>query len=176
MKNFNSKPFFILMLITSCILSCQKEDDTISPNSINNKYKVPSITSVKQNFNAKAIFANFNINQEILFREDGPQIEMDWDKSTSKKYKEPISTTPQLDILYTPISLNTKGNAKLFLASIEEDNVLKSKIMCLIYTQSNNISLFSGYVLIFNLNGQLEKKSKYEDGNKVEITQNSRLA
>lgn len=100
-----------------------------------------------------------------------------WDESTTKKYKEPTQTIPQeVDILYTPISLNTGGNAKMFLGSIDDDSTIDSKYIFLIYTTPNNPNLFSGYVFIYDLDGNLENLSKYEEGIKIAVASNSRMA
>ena len=80
------------------------------------------------------------------------------------------------DILYTPIELNTGGNAKMFLASIDDDNTIESKYIFILYTIPENPKLFSGYVFIYDLEGNLENLYKYEEGNKVSIGSNSRMA
>lgn len=174
MKSNILKLLFILATAIFSFLGCQNEEVIDSSISNVTTFKAPSIANAQSYFNANAKLSNLKIN--ILNRTDEDEFSIDWENSTTKKYKEPTVDIPQeVEILYTPIPINTNGNAKIFVASTEQDNVVDSKFFCIIYTNTNNLSLFSGYILIYSLDGYLENIHKYEEGNKVTIPSNDRM-
>lgn len=177
MKNVYSKLLIILSIITLTILGCQKEDDAVTPTNSNERFKVPSINTAKSHFNINNKISILDqSSNRVGFRTDGAEMIIKWDESKTEKYKEETLTIPQqVDILYTPIELNTGGNAKMFLASIDDDDTIESKYVFIIYTAPENPKLFSGYVFIYDLDGNLENLYKYEEGNKVSIGSNSRM-
>ncbi|MFT4781141.1 MAG: hypothetical protein ACI9SD_000821, partial [Pseudohongiellaceae bacterium] len=118
-----------------------------------------------------------NENNELILRNDAAQMTIKWDESETKKYKDETDTSPQqVDILYTPITLSTQGNAKMFLASIDDNGTVDSKYVFIIYTIPENPRLFSGYVFIYDLDGNQENMLKYEEGIIVSTASNSRMA
>ncbi|MGB3606425.1 hypothetical protein, partial [Psychroserpens sp.] len=119
------------------------------------------------NFDSTGLLARANSDTAIL---------PSWDQSKTTVYKHQNHNYPQLvTILYTPIHLPTNGNTKMFIASIERDNLIEEKLFSIFYLPSTNPYLFSGYVLIFNLEGQLEQNIKYIDGIKVEDISTSNM-
>jgi hypothetical protein len=168
MKKINLKSIIILTLVTLSMFSCQKEQDIATPIN-NERFKVPTINASKLYFETNNKIA-INENNELILRNDAAQMTIKWDESETKKYKDETQAIPQqLDVLYTPITLNTNGHIKLFLSSIEVEGVVDSKYVAIIYTSPNDPNLLSGYVLVFNLEGNLEYKYKYIEGVKVDF-------
>jgi hypothetical protein len=168
MKKINLKSIIILTLVTLSMFSCQKEQDIATPVN-NERFKVPTINASKLYFETNNKIA-INENNELILRNDAAQMTIKWDESETKKYKDETQAIPQqLDVLYTPITLNTNGHIKLFLSSIEVEGVVDSKYVAIIYTSPNDPNLLSGYVLVFNLEGNLEYKYKYIEGVKVDF-------
>lgn len=164
-------------MIAIAFFSCQKEEDIATPTSIE-RLKVPSISEAKSHFelNNKIPIRDGN-NNGIEFRTSAATITIKWDESSTKKYKDETDTSPQqVDILYTPITLNTQGNAKMFLASIDDNGTVDSKYVFIIYTIPENPRLFSGYVFIYDLDGNQESMIKYEEGIKVSTGSYNRMA
>ncbi|WP_298900764.1 hypothetical protein [uncultured Psychroserpens sp.] len=140
-------------------VSCQKDDDALE-NS--NQYNIPSIETAKAYFND-------NINLSSLgsssLRNGESLLNSDWDLSKAKKYKD--EPQESLDILYTPIYLPTAGKAKSFVGSVEVNNEMQSKLFILLYKQAENSGAFSGFMMIYNLDGQIEYSYEYTDGQRV---------
>jgi hypothetical protein len=157
------------------MFSCQKEQDIATPIN-NERFKVPTINASKLYFETNNKIA-INENNELILRNDAAQMTIKWDESETKKYKDETDTSPQqVDILYTPITLSTQGNAKMFLASIDDNGTVDSKYVFIIYTIPENPRLFSGYVFIYDLDGNQENMLKYEEGIIVSTASNSRMA
>lgn len=176
MKHINFKPFLFLAIITLTALGCQKEDDITNPTVANERFKVPSVSDAKSHFETYNKVNISSIN-ELALRIDEAEMTIKWDESETKKYKdETQSISQKIDILYTPIELNIKGNAKIFLASINDEGTVDSKYIFLFYTKPDNPKLFSGYVLIYNLDGNLENIYQYKEGDEVQISSNNRIA
>ncbi|WP_298893094.1 hypothetical protein [uncultured Psychroserpens sp.] len=148
---------FVGLLLT---WSCEKDDNT---NESVNQYKVPSIERAKTYFNEKINLSSLETTD--LFRNGDSSLDTDWDKSKSKAYKEEPQET--LDILYTPIYLPTSGKAKSFIGSVEMNGDMQSKIFILFYKQSTNDTAFSGFMLIYNLDGIIEYAYEYDDGQRI---------
>jgi hypothetical protein len=175
MKKINLKSIIILTLVTLSMFSCQKEQDIATPVN-NERFKVPTINASKLYFETNNKIA-INENNELILRNDAAQMTIKWDESETKKYKDETDTSPQqVDILYTPITLSTQGNAKMFLASIDDNGTVDSKYVFIIYTIPENPRLFSGYVFIYDLDGNQENMLKYEEGIIVSTASNSRMA
>jgi hypothetical protein len=175
MKKINLKSIIILTLVTLSMFSCQKEQDIATPIN-NERFKVPTINASKLYFETNNKIA-INENNELILRNDAAQMTIKWDESETKKYKDETDTSPQqVDILYTPITLSTQGNAKMFLASIDDNGTVDSKYVFIIYTIPENPRLFSGYVFIYDLDGNQENMLKYEEGIIVSTASNSRMA
>ncbi|MFT4612401.1 MAG: hypothetical protein ACI8QQ_002428 [Psychroserpens sp.] len=177
MKNINFKSVIILTMIAIAFFSCQKDEDIATPTSLN-RFKVPSISEAKSHFetNNKIPILDDN-NNGIEFRTGAATMTIKWDEASTKKYKDETDTSPQqVDILYTPITLSTQGNAKMFLASIDDNGTVDSKYVFIIYTIPENPRLFSGYVFIYDLDGNQENMLKYEEGIIVSTASNSRMA
>ncbi|TXE15959.1 hypothetical protein ES692_14480 [Psychroserpens burtonensis] len=174
MKNINFKSVIILTMIALAFFSCQKEDDILTP--VNNvRFTVPAVSSAKSYFEANNKVP-FNDDNNFQLRTGPAEMTVKWDKSSTKKYKDETLEIPQqVDILYTPIELNTKSHAKMFLASIDDNGTVDSKYIFLIYTSLENPSSFTGYVLIYSLEGVWENLYKYEDGNRVDINSTNRM-
>jgi hypothetical protein len=177
MKKINFKSVIILTMIAIAFFSCQKDEDIATPTSLN-RFKVPSISEAKSHFetNNKIPILDDN-NNGIEFRTGAATMTIKWDEASTKKYKDETDTSPQqVDILYTPITLSTQGNAKMFLASIDDNGTVDSKYVFIIYTIPENPRLFSGYVFIYDLDGNQENMLKYEEGIIVSTASNSRMA
>lgn len=148
---------FGVLIIT---FSCQKNDEIIEQQ---NTYDIPSIEAARLYFNENSNLGQLGINQH--FRTTSSSLNTDWENSKAKKYKE--EPQDNLDILYTPIYLPTAGHAKSFIGTVEVNGEMQSKIFVLIYTASDNRLAFSGYMLIYDLDGAIEHAYKYQEGQQV---------
>ncbi|MGB3607322.1 hypothetical protein [Psychroserpens sp.] len=173
--------FNIVLYLIICLLltvSCsQKESVTPTIDEIN-PIKVPSVENARSHFdsNSKISLSNFDSTGLLARANSDTAIVPSWDQSKTTVYKHQNHNYPQLvTILYTPIHLPTNGNTKMFIASIERDTLIEEKLFSIFYLPSTNPYLFSGYVLIFNLEGQLERNIKYIDGIKVEDTSTNNM-
>ena len=151
---------FALPVVLCVFVSCQKDD---SPSTTLTKtFNSPTIEAARNYFNANSKYAN-PLNYQA--RSNDPAIDIDWDNSKEKKYKDEPAQT--VDILYTPLYLETEGNAKAFVGSIEQDGQIDSKIFILLYTSSAVVEAFSGYALIYNLDGTLNYGYQYSNGQRI---------
>ena len=141
-------------------LSCQNDDEIAKKM---NQYKTPSIEMAKAHFNDNIDLSSFDTH--LSFRNDSPSLNSDWDRSKAKKYKDELQQP--IDILYTPIYLPTAGKAKSFVGSLEINGEIQSKIFVLLYKQTDNRGAFSGFMLIYNLDAQIEYSYEYTDGQRV---------
>ena len=140
--------------------SCQKEDAITQELD---QYKVPSIEAARTYFNENINLSTFETTYQLRTENGG--FNSDWDNSKEKKYKD--QPEESVDILYTPIYLPTAGKAKSFIGSIEVNGEMQSRIFVLLYTQSNNNTVFSGFMFIYNLDGTIEYAYEYVDGQRV---------
>lgn len=171
MLKSNLKFCSLLFLCFVLFFGCQKEEVTLAPTNTFERFKVPSINDAKSYFEANNKIPIINNSNGISLRTDEIEMTVNWDESSTKIYKEGSQSIPQrVDVLYTPINLNTKGNAKMFLASINNDGFIDSKYVVIFYTKPEDPKLFSGHVFIYDLEGKLELLSKYEEGNKVAVS------
>ncbi|MDG5490442.1 hypothetical protein [Psychroserpens sp. SPM9] len=159
MKHYFKILFLILGIVVSTF-SCQKQDEIISDI---NQYQVPSIETARTYFNDRANLGNLDINYS--FRNGESTLNSDWERSKAKKYKD--EPQENIDILYTPIYLPTSGNAKGFIGTVEINGELQSKIIMLIYTESSNDNAFSGFMLLYDLDGNIEYSYKYSEGQRI---------
>ena len=160
----------IVLSLVLIFTNCEK-DVTLEDQVIESKFSVPNIESAKSYFN---INKNFSINNATAARtiESSLELEVDWENSTEELYKTNIieeeSPDETINILYSPtIDISNRYN-KTFVGSIEIEGVIQSKIISLFYLDSNDYSNFSGYMLIYNLDGNLEYAEKYNSGLRVD--------
>ncbi|WP_299337519.1 hypothetical protein [uncultured Psychroserpens sp.] len=154
------KTAFLFFGMFSILYSCQNNDEIIQEQ---NRYKVPSIDKARQHVNEHIDLSSFGSNPQ--FRTSSNALQTDWENSKAKTYKD--QPEENLDILYTPIYLPTSGHAKGFIGSVEINGDMHSKIFVLLYTESDNRMAFSGVMLIYGLDGQIEYSYRYEDGQQV---------
>lgn len=156
--------FFKTILLVFGVLiitfSCQKNEEIIEQQ---NTYEVPSIEAARLNFNENSNLGQLGTNH--YFRTTDNSLNTDWDNSKAKKYKD--EPQENLDILYTPLYLPTAGHAKSFVGTVEVNGEMQSKIFVLLYTESDNRLAFSGVILIYGLDGNIEYGYKYIEGQQV---------
>ena len=163
-ENFRFKLLAIAFLLIT--FSCEKEnaDEIITQE----KFNAPSINSAKQFFNLNSQYSNTN---GIQAKNSFGSLQTDWPSSKTKDYKE----TPEedVDILYTPIYLDTDKDAKAFIASTEQNGTIESKLIFVLYKATNNENGLSAYVFVYNINGTLELEYNFENGQSVPFAENS---
>ncbi|MGC1472707.1 MAG: hypothetical protein WA775_08955, partial [Psychroserpens sp.] len=178
MKIAQFKIVFYLIICLLLTVSCSQKESVTPTIDETNPIKVPSVENARSHFdsNSKISLSNFDSTGLLARANSDTAIVPSWDQSKTTVYKHQNHNYPQLvTILYTPIHLPTNGNTKMFIASIERDTLIEEKLFSIFYLPSTNPYLFSGYVLIFNLEGQLERNIKYIDGIKVEDTSTNNM-
>jgi hypothetical protein len=158
MKN-NALKFILIFLII--IVSCEKENvrDNFSQKEL---FNAPNISTAQDFFDKKSQTTSNFINKSSI-----NSLLTDWQYSKIIKYKS--NSEVDIDILYTPIYLNTSKNAKAFIASTEQNGTIDSKIIFVLQKSTNDLS---AYVFIYNLDGMLEFEYNFEDGQVVPFTEN----
>lgn len=163
MKNRLLSKLTIIIMITMIVLNygCQEED--VPNEEILNKaiFNAPSIETAQQFFNQNAK-PTTNKNARIV-----PTSLTDWESSTTKKYKQ--TQDMDVDILYTPIYLNTPFNAKAFLASTQQDGIVDSKKLYLLYKDEPLDNGLSAYIFIYGLDGVLQHIYNYQNGLQIPL-------
>ncbi|OZV69377.1 hypothetical protein [Winogradskyella aurantia] len=163
-KIFGFKLFAVVFLLIA--FSCEKDntDEILTQD----KYDTPSVNSAKDFFNQNSLYTN-NIGTQA--RNSIGSLQIDWQNSEAKNYKE----TPQtvVDILYTPIYLDTDKDAKAFVASTEQSGNVESKIIFVLYKTTNNDNGLSAYVFVYSLDGNLELEYNFENGQSVPFADSS---
>jgi len=140
--------------------SCERDEQiAISTKA---KFNAPSITQAKQHLEQHTTLNLKDPNNFFQSRNLEGSLTVDWELSGIKKYKD--EPEQQVDILYTPIYINNDAQAKMFVGSVEYNGEIKSNVFCLIYTDLENTTTFSGYFLRFDLDGILISASKYNNG------------
>ena len=164
-KNFRFNLLAIAFLLIT--FSCDKDNES-EPLIIQEKFNAPSIENAKQFFNQNSGLQNKGLTQA---KSSSSTLLTDWESSKTKDYKE----TPEadIDILYTPIYLQTDKNAKAFLASTQEGNNIESKIVVSLYKNTSSQNSLSAYIFIFNLDGTLELKYNIENNQPIPFTTNT---
>lgn len=150
-----------MVLLFLIVTQCQKEDAIVLEET-KAEFKAPSIIDAKNNFLQKSTLNVKDVNTILQSRDLQTSLTVDWDLSKTKKYKE--EPEQAVDILYTPIYINNDAQAKMFIGSVEHNGVIESNLFCLIYTDTENTTSFSGYFLRFNLDGILLDAKKYING------------
>jgi hypothetical protein len=159
------------MLVAFLILpyGCEKDEEiAISTKA---KFNAPSITQAKQYVEQHTTLNLKEPNNFLQSRDLQSSLTVDWDLSKTKKYKD--EPEQQVDILYTPIYINNDAQAKMFVGSAEYNGEIESNIFCLIYTDLENTTTFSGYILRFDLNGALLEARKYQNGSVISPQDNT---
>lgn len=146
-----------------CCFNCKKEE-LVNDTYEQQVYHVPSINLAKSYFNTNSIYGDASISQ---LKTNQASILTDWEVSTERTYKE----TPQevVDILYTPIYINTTKNLKAFVATAQHNGSLESKIFTIAYKNNNTTNNLSAYIFIYGLDGNLEREYNYENGQQVDF-------
>ena len=165
LKRLRIKLIAVALLLTA--FNCEKEnaDETISQQEL---FNAPSIESAKQFFNHNSKYTNAN---EIQAKNTFSSLQTDWQVSKTKKYKE--TQQADVDILYTPIYLDTDKDANAFVASTEQNGNVESKIIFILHKTNNNQNGLSAYVFMYNLNGTLELEYNFENGQSIPFTENA---
>jgi hypothetical protein len=153
---------------------CQKDDSFSEVIIENSQFSIPKIEDVKSNYLSKRGYGGAADN--LAFRGNTNTLNIDWDNSNPKRYKDevlPNNTLQGLDILYTPIHLNTLGHAKAFIGSVNNNGNVESKIYVLFYTNSDIPTKFSGYIMLYSIEGQLENAYNYQEGIQIDVASNN---
>jgi hypothetical protein len=149
--------WILIFGISFFLSSCEKENSDEIVTKVN--FNAPNIDNAKSNFNQKS---DIKLSDNQYLKNTFNTLQTDWQFSKEKTYKE----TPQqnVDILYTPIYLNTDKDAKAFIASTEQNGIIESKIVFALYKSTNNDSGISAYTFVYDLNGNLEFEYNFENG------------
>ena len=93
-KSIYFKTLIILIVTTFTILGCQKEEDILTPLN-NERFEVPLRINAESHFETNNRLSIGGVNgQNSLFRSDNQsQLSPDWERSTTKKFKEPSNDT-----------------------------------------------------------------------------------
>jgi hypothetical protein len=150
------------MLVAFLILPYGCERDEEIAISTKAKFNAPSISQAKRHVEQHTSLKLRDPNNFFQSRDLEGDLTVDWELSGIKEYKD--EPEQQVDILYTPIYINNDAEAKMFVGSVEYNGEIKSNIFCLIYTDLENTTTFSGYFLRFDLDGILLSASKYNNG------------
>jgi hypothetical protein len=159
------------MLVAFLILPYGCERDEEIDISTKAKFNAPSITLAKHHVEQHTTLKLRDPNNFFQSRDLEGSLTVDWELSGIKEYKD--EPEQQVDILYTPIYINNNAEAKMFVGSEEYNGEIKSNIFCLIYTDLENTTTFSGYILRFDLNGALLEARKYQNGSIVNPQDNT---
>jgi hypothetical protein len=153
------KLIFLLCLI---IASCEKDDTEI--NSIHKeKINPASVDDAKSFFNVNYRPSN---NDSRTLQKSTNTLQVDWQSSKTKEYKE--TSTQDVDILYTPIYINTNANAKAFVATVDNNGITESKIFLVLYKENPFGSLgLSAYIFRYAIDGTVEIGYNLENGIQV---------
>jgi len=157
----------LTILLCIVFVSCEKEDEV--NNVLKQEKFMPASVQDAESFFKDNYRIPIGIENPLKSTDD---LQIDWQNSSTKPYKE--STTQDVDILYTPIYLNTNANAKAFIASIDNNGITESKIFLTIYKDdefgSNGLSAF---VIRFNVDGTIEKAYNLDDGLQIPFVSNT---
>lgn len=144
------------MLVLFVNFSCQKDESNDLVISLE-KYSSPSIEAAQSHFNQKR-----NTPSTSFLRTESTGTGADWESSLTKEYKK--TSEIEVDILYTPVYLNTQFNAKAFIASTEYEGVVDSRKIYVMYKANNTSNGLSAYIVVYNIDGVFDKAYNYEDG------------
>jgi hypothetical protein len=164
-SNFRFKLLAVAFLLIA--FSCEKDNENESLVT-QELFNAPSIVSAKQFFNQNSRYTNTNGTQA---RNTFNTLQTDWQSSKTTKYKETVEN--DVDILYTPIYIETDKDAKAFVASTEQGGNVESKIIFVLHKVSNNENGLSAYVFVYNLNGTLEFEYNFDNGQSVPFVENA---
>jgi hypothetical protein len=164
-KNFK----FLAVALLLIIFSCEKDNDIDNEISLTQElFNAPSIKSAQQFFDQNSIYTN---TDGLQSRTTFNTLQTDWQNSKTKKYKETQET--EVDILYTPVYINTNKNVKAFIASTEQDGIVESKIVITAHKNTNNTDGLSAYIFVYGLDGNLELEYNFENGQKIPFESNT---
>ncbi len=156
-----------LVIYTTLLLinySCQKEDGISEQlgSDQQTRYTAPSIDIAKTYFENNSQYSTGN---DVSLRVNNIEPYVDWQVSKNKRYKQ----TPEqnVDILYTPRYIQTDMEIKSFVATTVNGDEVHSKIFAVLYKDIKRATGLSAYVLIYNLEGQLETAYNYQNGIQV---------
>ncbi|WP_299520369.1 hypothetical protein [Winogradskyella sp.] len=168
--NRMTKIWILIFGIPFFFIACEKADDPLIESQ--EDFSVPSITEAKSFFNTNSNI-QFQPTDDVNAK-NLQDINADWEKSTTKKFKDITTSQPgvlePLHILHTPVQGLQTVASKIFIGSVEHNGVVDSKVFCLIYADVYNGENFSGYIMAYNLEGQLEYAGKYLHGQRVEVS------
>jgi lysozyme family protein len=160
--NHKVKQLFFLMLVFA-LNGCEKEDNDLIQQSHLTVASIPNVNVSKLYFednSALSISGEFTRNESSAIKHP------DWDNSLSKFFKQENNLL--VNVLYTPIYLDTRRNTKAFIGSTIVQGELTQKILILDYSPEYRFNSFAGHVFIYSVDGELEILSKYENNMLVE--------
>ncbi|MBT8243926.1 MAG: hypothetical protein HKP48_07925 [Winogradskyella sp.] len=160
MKNKRLKHFLKLKLLFLCclnlFLNCQKEENINPVEQTKEQFVAPSLDDAISFYNQNTISLSNSTSRTTSTSVT------DWESSSQEKYKQ--TSEVDVDILYTPIYINTPNKVKAFVASTEQDGIMYTKTIIVLYKTYEIDNGLSAYVLIYNLNGNLDYAYNYENG------------
>lgn len=163
----NKTLLFLVIIALIFNNGCQK-DESVTEN-VSQRFSVPSVEKARDHFNSKSnLTTRFN---ELFRSSSGRTPEADWERSKTKYYKDVEEES--LNILYTPLYIDTSNNIKAFIGTAEEGGIIESKIFVLLYDINNTFEAFSGHLLIYHLEGDLQVVQRYTNGIQVELNDNT---
>jgi len=149
----------VILLTFLFVVSCEVNEDV---NNINHLEKInpANIEDAKSLFNLNYGQSN---NGSGTLQKSTNTIQVDWQSSKTKEYKE--TSTQDVDILYTPIYINTNANAKAFIATVDNNGITESKLFVVLYKENpfGNTGL-SAYVFRYAIDGTIEIGYNLENG------------
>ena len=148
--------FKFLMLLCFINFSCQKEE-AIDITGNKEQFTAPTIDKAQQFY----LNQNSSIEKSFTSRTTVTS-HIAWEKSKNKNYKQTDSLT--IDILYTPMYLNTRFNAKAFIAMTSSDNIVDAKKMYVLYKTNDISNGLSAYIVFYNLDGTFNSAYNYLNG------------
>ena len=145
------------------------EQDYSEDLSSKQSFKTPSVAQAKQHFEQKSIYRITHNGVQLESTTSSTSLQVDFASSKDENYKD--TPVQDVDILYTPIYLNTTKNAKAFLASTDDNGVVDSRIIFTLYKDAPSDLGLSAYVFVYDLNGDLDLEYNFDNGQSVPFSQ-----
>lgn len=160
------KPAILIFALTFLFIGCDKEEHELQEPTATDIFSVPNIETAKSHF-----ISNNNLSAKTsntFARTSQTTFEVDWEHSVEALYKK--ESEENINILYTPTLNLSNEHTKTFIGSVEVDGSIESKIFTYFYNDSQDHLTFSGYMLVYDLDGNLESANKYLNGQQINVT------
>ncbi|WP_299108253.1 hypothetical protein [uncultured Tenacibaculum sp.] len=150
-----SKYLYICFMLLFSFYNCSQENDLSKEVLVQSNYSIPSVKETQQTFQQTFFSKN-------TFSKSEKQLDILWEESSVKKYKEDIN------ILHTPIDLNSEIRIKSLVSSVEKEGVIESYILTLVYDEDSNNQAFSGYIFKHDNKGAFIEVYQYKQGTYIQ--------